>query len=57
MEIKSKAIHTKPSRQQTDPEGYTRMKEKSNKKGSSFENSKQTTTERNQSAATDEQKA
>lgn len=33
MEIKSKAIHTKPSREQTDPEGYTRMKKKSNKNG------------------------
>ncbi len=57
MEIKSKAIHTKPSREQTDPEGYTRMKKMSNKNGSIFENSKQRTTGRNQSAATDEQKA
>jgi hypothetical protein len=57
MEIKSKATHTKPSREQTGPEGYTRMKKKSNKNGSIFENGKQTTTGRNQSAATDEQKA
>jgi hypothetical protein len=57
MEIKSKAIHTKPSREQTDPEGYTRMKKMSNKNGSILENSKQRTTGRNQSAATDEQKA
>jgi hypothetical protein len=54
MEIKSKAIHTKPSREQTDPEGYTRMKKKSYKNLREY---KQTTTERNQSAATDEQKA
>ncbi len=57
MEIKSKAIHTKPSREQTDPEGDTRMKKMSNKNGSILENSKQRTTGRNQSAATDEQKA
>jgi hypothetical protein len=57
MEIKSKAIHTKPSREQTDPEGYTRMKTMSNKNGSIFEKSNQRTTGRNQLAATDEQKA
>lgn len=44
MEIKSKAIHTKPSREQTDPEGYTRMKKMSNKNGSIFEKSNQRTT-------------